>query len=746
MSAEALKAYQQYMGGSVGSNDAQQQQQQQQQQGQLGQQPGAHFQNPYAAAAGFGAPAQQVPQGMQNPYAAQQQYLQTNPVSKADPLSFPPPYTYPLHLSKLSTALVPPCSTNTQQFARAHVPPAAPTPPPAVPQTPASHAALAQHGQLQPYTPQGPPIPPHARSQGYVDLPRSYNTPQQSPFPGEWQYSQPGQPPSQLGYNNAPAMATTHVNPAYQPRDWSFESTRESNRSRYSGPWPPPDVLRVPSPQLPGKDVFPPPDVPPLALCHVCSVCGQMRSAGYHRHHPIIPAQALISTPCRRCKKRARKAKERREKERRRQEEREASSTITIKIDDAERRGRTRGREDYRHHSLSPERGVYRSSVRANVGLGDSTRVEYRTSREISPERSPPPALRRRTRSEVRFSSVSPPADGVRVRYRRDEDYERQHSPSPDARSRLAAHPTPFRTFAPTNMPGYCPEETRSPPPAPPRGILKTPSQFYDPPPSRHVMETSYDSMLPEVGGNRVQFGGEPRPSEHVKESHSRCLTCRGDQCICDDEYAYHNRRRYHYQRGHVEEIPSPELPTQRFEQLRVREESPPRPYIRDKSHPRRREVDELHFRQFHSDSGHDIREWRENAASQLPPAVDDRGRTRYPRAEPRREASPLRRATSQIQDLGQRIRRRFSRSQTPPPNRKHEDWDDATDSGSEVSGEHYMVKYRKVDENGRYYTVYEERVRKALPACDRMPVGPSARGGFEGPAITRGFAPVRER
>lgn len=81
MSAEALKAYQQYMGGSAGSNDAQQRQPQ----GQLGQQPGATFQNPSTfqnpyAAAGFGAPAQQVPPGMQNPYAAQQQYLQSNPV------------------------------------------------------------------------------------------------------------------------------------------------------------------------------------------------------------------------------------------------------------------------------------------------------------------------------------------------------------------------------------------------------------------------------------------------------------------------------------------------------------------------------------------------------------------------------------------------------------------------------------------------------------------------------------------
>ncbi|KAJ4345410.1 uncharacterized protein N0V89_011540 [Didymosphaeria variabile] len=600
MAAEALKAYQEYMGGSAGSNNAQQQQQQ----GPQGQQPGANFQNPYAA--GYGAHMQQVPQGIQNPYAAQQQYLQSNPVSNPDL------YTYPLDLSKLSTALLPARSTDVQQFTRAHVPPAAPTPPPAVPQAAASNAALAQHGQLQPYIPQAP-VGGHARHQGYVDLPRGYNPLPQSPgagYAGGWHYNQAGPPTNQLGYDNAPAMAPVQPEPAYHLRDWSFESTRERNRSRYSGLWPPPDVVRIPSRPPPSKEVFPVPDVPPLALCHVCSVCGQMRSAGYHRHHPIIPGQALTSTPCRRCKKRARKAKGRREKESARQEETEPSeNTITIKIDDGERRGRARARvvcQVDRHHSLSPERVVYRPSGRANVGLRESTRVEHRTAQDMSPESSPPAVLRRRTRSEVRISSVSPPPDGIRVRYRREEEYERQRSSSPDARARLAAHG--FRTFTPTEVPGYYPEETHSPAPAPLRGILKNPSQFQEAQPTRHKMERSHD--------------------------------------------------------------------------------------------------------------------------------MDERGRTHYPHRENRREPSPLRRATSQLRDLGQRVCRRFSRSPTPQPNRKHEDWDDATDSDSEISGEHYWVRYHDVDENGMPATIYEERVKKALPAGGR----------HEAPALTRGFAPVKDR
>lgn len=64
MAAEALKAYQEYMGGSAStsSNWQHQQQARQAQQHQLG----AHM--------------QQAPQSLQNPYVSQQQYLQSHPV------------------------------------------------------------------------------------------------------------------------------------------------------------------------------------------------------------------------------------------------------------------------------------------------------------------------------------------------------------------------------------------------------------------------------------------------------------------------------------------------------------------------------------------------------------------------------------------------------------------------------------------------------------------------------------------
>ena len=132
-------------------------------------------------------------------------------------LSLDLPYTYPVDLSNVITTLVPARPADKHQFARATVPPAAPTPPPAVPPlAPTSSATLSQHGQLQPYMVQGPPqpIPQHARTQGYVDLPRNYNPPPQSSLAGyypEWQHSQNRQQDDRFGYSIAPEMAPVRI-------------------------------------------------------------------------------------------------------------------------------------------------------------------------------------------------------------------------------------------------------------------------------------------------------------------------------------------------------------------------------------------------------------------------------------------------------------------------------------------------------------------------------------------------------
>ncbi|KAJ4287181.1 hypothetical protein N0V90_012579 [Kalmusia sp. IMI 367209] len=715
MSAEARKAYAEYMSGGAGSGNASQhQQQEQQQQQQQGQQPGSNFQNPYAA---FGM--QQGPsQSLQNPYPTQQYPPFNNPVYEQNIHSLL--YTYPLDLSELRTALVP-----------APVPPAAPTPPPA--------AAGGQ--QLLPYNAQGPLLRPQTGLPGHAELQRSYNLPQQAQTPASygspaWQYCQPEAQREQGRFNSVGRMAPVTTEMAYQPRDWSYESTRDRNGFRYSGAWPPPDVVSMPSPP-PANAVVPEPDVPPLALCHVCSQCGALRSSGYHRHHPIIPGHLLISTPCRRCKKKARKEKERKDKEKAKREEatKEPSKrTITIEIDDSERRGRTRARDVYEvYRSPSPRpRVVYRSASRANIGIRGSTGVEYRVLREASPEPSPPPVLRRRTRSEVRFSSVSPPPGDVRIQYRRDVVHGRPRSPSPDAKARLDSHPTPYRSVTPT-YPGYYPEEPVTPRTVPPRSILKTPSQFYEPQ-VRHTVEPSYDSMQPEVGGNRVLFGRERREAEHVREHHMQCVKCEGNECVCDDDYLYSRRHQHRWQRGHVEELPpSPEPPVQKFGKLYVREESPPR-----------RAYEEVRFRHVTPDSAYKVEKWREHTRRQSPPPSDERGRARNARADPARASSPLRNCP-RLREVVQKVKRRFSRSPPPPPISKEEDLDDATDSGSDASGEPYWVEYRGVDENGRPATYIEKRIGKPSPIDRRASVGPPVREIPERPAISRGFAPVRD-
>ncbi|KAF1975144.1 hypothetical protein BU23DRAFT_78829 [Bimuria novae-zelandiae CBS 107.79] len=715
MAAEARKAYAAFMNGTDSSNNAQQHAQQPQPQPQpqgQWQQPGSNLQNQYAA---YATQMQQGQQDLQNSYAGQP-YPQVSP------------------------------------FARVTVPPAAPTPPPAVPQAPSSSAALSQHGQLQPYVPQGPPgpAPPHARHQGYAGLPRNYNPSPQFPpsnYYPEWQhnrYGEPAAPQSHLGhsYSIAPTMASEQGGSTHKPRDWSYESTRDHNRVRFNGVWPPPDVVRIPSPP---KGVGPPPDAPPLAVCHVCSVCGQMRSAGYHRHHPIIPGQAHINTPCRRCKKRAKKEMKEKEKEKekekaKRDEEKESSRTIIIEVRNGDDRGRTRERE--RERDDSPRRLVYRSISRYRPSTREA-------SPERSPDRSPPPVLRRRTRSEVRFFSPSPTGEGVRTYYRRQEEYERPRSPSPNAKARLASHPSAFRTFTPVfQPPGSFP---RSPSPAPPRGILKSPSEFFEYP-TRHPMDTSYDSMEPEVGSNRVQFVRDSRPAEHSRECHARCISCKGDECTCDDDYVYRHRSRQHYPRGRVEEIPSPEPPVHVYEKLVVRDDSPsprpspPRQYIRDQSHPRRRQGDEETIQYVNR-----VEDWRRRAPVSLPSTSENRGRTRESRSEAR-EPSPLRKATRNLKDIGEKVRRAFSRSPSPKPNHKHEDSDDATDTGSEASVERYVYryKYRGLDEDGRPVTWVEETYRKPAaapapaPSGERIhvPPGPPYRGFAGSPAISRGFAP----
>jgi len=525
------------------------------------------------------------------------------------------------------------------------------------------------------------------------------------------------------------------------------DATREHyHSSHYTGAWPPPDVVRASSPPR-----APPPEPQVhVLLCHVCCVCGRMRSAGFHRHHPVIPGQPQVQTPCRRCKKKAKKEREKRERPD------SGTRTIRIEIDGGESRGRARSREKVvyvarRRSSPSPRRTRARSTSRAHVGV-----------RVLRQSRSPPEALRRKTRTE-RVSSSSPPVDLRFRRHRSDEVYstrERPHahlssrrvtelSPSPpstrtrtstrveyrhespesrspehrrvnpspvrvgrrdcrsdDARSRLAAHPSAYRMVEVDRRTllreseGSVSTDSRQPSP-PPRGILRHPDLDYRTS-RRRRMEASHDSLLPEPGGSRVQFAGEPRRVERREVDYTR-----------------EHVRRHQTQRGYVEDVPpsppSPPRLERSFERLRVRPASPP---------SSRGYEDEVRVRHVSPRRYEEVRVRR----SSPPP----RGRT-----ESRREPSP----SAASYDRYHSIERPCSVS--PPTDPRHEDWEDVTESDSDHENKGDLVsvrRYRAVDDSGRPATFVEERRTRYVNPGAPPPV---ERTFPTTPAITRGFQPV---
>ena len=141
----------------------------------------------------------------------------------------------------------------------------------------------------------------------------------------------------------------------------------------------------------------------PVLLCHTCSVCGQIRSAGYHRNNPVIPGKPIVTTPCRKCKKRIKNSHRSRATSYTRIRTCTADEPCDwprgpaqIDINCSERRGRRKNRGEiyasWRTDHLPP-RIIKEGSSRANIGL--------RTL-----QRSPPRGYRRETRLKV--SSLSP--------------------------------------------------------------------------------------------------------------------------------------------------------------------------------------------------------------------------------------------------------------------------------------------------------------------------------------------------
>jgi hypothetical protein len=186
----------------------------------------------------------------------------------------------------------------------------------------------------------------------------------------------------------------------------------------------------------------------PVLLCHTCSVCSQMRSAGYHRNNPVVPGKPLVLTPCRRCKKKT-KSQQRSRSSYTRIRSCTAEKpcdwpgeSVYIDLERNERRGRRRSREGVHVYTRSPTRPriVRRRSSQIRLGL-----------RALQQEQAVPPVLRNDTNIRIsslsprrasRYDGVWPPPDVVRMQ---PAQCEVQHAPpsDPNMTSRDEVWPPP---------------------------------------------------------------------------------------------------------------------------------------------------------------------------------------------------------------------------------------------------------------------------------------------------------------
>jgi hypothetical protein len=252
---------------------------------------------------------------------------------------------------------------------------------------------------------------PAATSSGYVQVPRNYSN--QAPPPPDFSM---GLDRSVQRLNGEAANRGALV-----PSSRNFSGDIVESRSRhmseqyhYQQYGQPPPVVEVRRPQVEEQTV-------PVLLCHTCSDCGRMRSAGYHRNHPVVPGKPLVLTQCRRCKK---KTKSHRRSMSRYTRIRSCTAedpcdwpreSVRIDMDRHEQRGRRRSREKVRVYRHSPSRPhiIRQSSSQTRLGLrafqqdqnisrGMRNEVRMRVS-SLSP------------RQASRYDEIWPPPDVVPI-------------------------------------------------------------------------------------------------------------------------------------------------------------------------------------------------------------------------------------------------------------------------------------------------------------------------------------------
>jgi len=271
-------------------------------------------------------------------------------------------------------------------------------------------------------------MPSQAGYSGQGQIPDSHN-PQFPPQQGQnagWQYGGPNTDMEKQRSVHSSALVPTSRNTHQEVVESRSRQTSEQYQYQQYGQS---QAAQVPAPQVEELAV-------PVMLCHTCSHCGQMRSAGYHRNNPVVPGKPLVPAPCRRCKKKLKSSYRSSSKYTR---IRKCSADepcdwprkpVYTDADCGERRGRQRSREEVYLTRYSPSRPriVRRESSHGHMGLGvlQQPEQELRTERVIrTSSLSPRPSSRY-------AGKVWPSPDIVRTRVTRsDEVYSAVPEPLP---------------------------------------------------------------------------------------------------------------------------------------------------------------------------------------------------------------------------------------------------------------------------------------------------------------------------
>ncbi|KAF2109436.1 hypothetical protein BDV96DRAFT_236254 [Lophiotrema nucula] len=612
----------------------------------------------------------------------------------------------------------------------AGVPPAAPMPPTAAATPgatlnrpgfgipPPSQALGQQQGQPAAFGgfPHGPlqSFPMHGQPGGFQASGVQYSNPGQMMGPPGMAAGGPP-PPLHAGLGSPPPLG----NAQREATPWKTSQTYyvdeyelDARRSRRARPSPP-------FPDLPDENLPPP---GPMLLPHTCSECGRMRSAAFHRQHPVAPGEPTILAICGRCRKKGRGG-ERCVKEYTHvrkcvaEEPCDWPDRMEPPMLPLERGGERRGRLRSRSTSSEEYMEVRRSESRNRMGL-----------RVLQDHDSPPRFMRRRSQSVVRVTSLSPHRPRretlTEARY-----YRRTASQSPPYRERrvrtpspapvmvhIARNPSPIRSsihrpMSPSMIHDDMPRGFRRdfdrrivshPMPfrpverdSPPRGILKDTELMHETAHRRRMKDRrSQESTMVDVGGPRVQF--VPDRSENVSRAsserehwHNRVRRFADDGVHAGgDELDELYRRRYH--RGE-RAARSPSPPFHRLQELRIRHEE------RSPSPPARR-----------------IEEVRVRHVSPPPRGrAIQRSDTPYPRPLSLERRESIYRGTSHV-------RAHIEESPTPSPPRRQirqlreKEWEELTTTDrteSDGSGGVVSVRrYRKLGDNGRPETWEEVR------------------------------------